>query len=99
MLESRESPQQFGYPQQLRRGVGLADLVFYGLVFMVPIAPFAIFGAVFAASGGMPALAYALGMVALLFTAASYTQMVKAFPLSGSVYNSPDARSVPRSAS
>jgi amino acid transporter len=82
-----ESPQQFGYPQQLRRGVGLADLVFYGLVFMVPIAPFAIFGSVYAASGGMPALAYALGMVALLFTAASYTQMVKAFPLSGSVYN------------
>jgi amino acid transporter len=35
----------------------------------------------------MPALAYALGMVALLFTAASYTQMVRAFPLSGSVYN------------
>jgi amino acid transporter len=48
---------------------------------------FAIFGAVYSASGGMPALAYALGMVALLFTAASYTQMVKAFPLSGSVYN------------
>jgi hypothetical protein len=41
VLESRESPQQFGYPQQLRRGVGLADLVFYGLVFMVPIAPLA----------------------------------------------------------
>jgi amino acid transporter len=85
--EPVSDPQQFGYPQQLRRGVGLADLVFYGLIFMVPIAPFAIFGAVYSASGGMPALAYAVGMVALLFTASSYAQMVSAFPLSGSVYN------------
>ncbi len=82
-----EAPQRFGYTQELRRSVGMADLLFYGLIFMVPIAPFAIFGAVYSASGGMPALAYAIGMAALLFTAASYTQMVKAFPLSGSVYN------------
>ncbi|MFI6734808.1 APC family permease [Nonomuraea sp. NPDC050451] len=79
--------EQFGYRQELRRGVGLTDLVSYGLVFMVPISPFAIFGSVYARSGGMPALAYLVGMVALLFTAASYAQMVKAFPLSGSVYN------------
>ena len=74
---------RFGYRQELHRSVGTADLVFYGLIFMVPIAPFAIFGAVFSASGGMPALAYVVGMVALVFTAASYGQMVKAFPLSG----------------
>src|ERR1044071_5174815 len=54
---------------------------------MVPIAPFAIFGIVYAESGGMPVLAYLVGMVALLFTAASYAQMVKAFPLAGSVYS------------
>ncbi|NUO96962.1 MAG: APC family permease [Nonomuraea sp.] len=53
---------------------------------MVPIAPFAIFGLVYQTSGGMPVLAYLVGMVAMLFTAASYAQMVKAFPLSGSVY-------------
>ena len=35
----------------------------------------------------MVVLAYAIGMVALIFTAFSYAQMVKAFPLSGSVYN------------
>lgn len=84
---STESLERFGYEQQLARRVGYADLVFYGLVFMVPIAPFAIFGAVFSASGGMPVLAYLVGMVALLFTAASYAQMVKAFPLAGSVYS------------
>lgn len=78
---------EFGYRQELRRGVGLADLVFYGLIFMVPIAPFAIFGAVYSTSKGMPVLAYVVGLVAMLFTAASYGQMVKAFPLSGSVYS------------
>ncbi|WP_043627639.1 APC family permease [Nonomuraea candida] len=86
-MRTQQNIEQFGYRQELRRGVGLADLVFYGLAFMVPIAPFAIFGSVYAASGGMPVLAYLVGMVALLFTAASYAQMVKAFPLSGSVYN------------
>ncbi len=78
---------EFGYRQELRRGVNLADLVFYGLIFMVPIAPFAIFGQVFQVSNGMPVLAYAVGLVALLFTAASYAQMVRAYPLSGSVYS------------
>ncbi|GAA2307713.1 APC family permease [Nonomuraea roseoviolacea subsp. roseoviolacea] len=86
-MQPQEQIEQFGYRQELRRGVGPADLVFYGLNFMVPIAPFAIFGLVYYRSGGMPVLAYLVGMVALLFTAASYAQMVKAFPLSGSVYN------------
>ncbi|MGP3956858.1 APC family permease [Nonomuraea sp. 3N208] len=86
-MRTQESIEQFGYQQELRRGVGLTDLVFYGLVFMVPIAPFAIFGLVYSQSGGMPVLAYLVGVIALLFTAASYAQMVKAFPLSGSVYN------------
>ncbi|MEV5552369.1 APC family permease [Nonomuraea wenchangensis] len=86
-MRTQQSIEQFGYRQELHRGVGLADLVFYGLVFMVPIAPFAIFGLVYAESGGMPVLAYLVGMIALLFTASSYAQMVKAFPLSGSVYN------------
>ncbi|MEV0136659.1 APC family permease [Dactylosporangium sp. NPDC050688] len=76
-----------GYRPELRRTLGFRDLVVYGLVFMVPIAPFGIFGSVYAASGGMVALAYVVGMVAMLFTAASYAQMVKAFPLAGSVYN------------
>ena len=86
-MSEHESLKNFGYSQELRRTVSLTDLLFYGLIFMVPIAPFAIFGAVFQASDGMPALAYLVGAVALIFTASSYAQMVKAFPLSGSVYN------------
>jgi amino acid transporter len=78
---------QYGYRQELSRQLRFRDLVAYGLVFMVVIAPMGIFGSVFAGSGGMVALAYAVGVVALLFTAYSYSQMVRAFPLSGSVYN------------
>jgi amino acid transporter len=79
--------ERFGYRTELRRTIGLADLVFYGLIFMVPIAPMGIFGSVYSGAGGMVALAYVVGMVALIFTAASYAQMVRAFPLAGSVYN------------
>ncbi|MFG1657650.1 APC family permease [Micromonospora chersina] len=78
---------RYGYRQELARQLRFRDLVAYGLVYMVPIAPMAIFGSVYVGSGGMVALAYAIGVVALVFTAFSYAQMVKAFPMSGSVYN------------
>ncbi|WP_055483364.1 APC family permease [Sphaerimonospora mesophila] len=78
--------ERFGYKQELNRSLSFADLMIYGLIFMVPIAPFGIFGGVFQSSGGMVALVYAIGMVAMAFTALSYAQMSKAFPMSGSVY-------------
>jgi amino acid transporter len=78
--------EAFGYRQELKRSLSFSDLLVYGLVFMVPIAPFGIFGGVFQASGGMIALAYAVGMLAMAFTAASYSQMSRAFPMAGSVY-------------
>ncbi|GAA4240801.1 APC family permease [Actinomadura meridiana] len=81
-----EGIERYGYKQELRRSLGFRDLVVYGLVFMVPIAPFGIFGSVFQGSGGMVALAYAVGMLVMLFTAASYAQMARAFPMAGSVY-------------
>jgi amino acid transporter len=78
--------EAFGYRQELKRSLSFTDLLVYGLIFMVPIAPFGIFGSVFQASGGMVALAYAVGMLAMAFTAASYSQMARAFPMAGSVY-------------
>ncbi len=78
--------ERYGYTQELHRSLSFADLLVYGLVFMVPIAPFGIFGGVFQGSGGMVALAYAIGMVAMMFTALSYSQMSQAFPMAGSVY-------------
>ena len=78
--------EQFGYRQELRRSLRFGDLLVYGLIFMVPIAPFGIFGSVYEGSGGMVALAYVVGMVAMMLTANSYAQMSRAFPMAGSVY-------------
>jgi len=85
-VQDAESVEQFGYRQELKRSLRFSDLLVYGLIFMVPIAPFGIFGSVFYGSGGMVALAYAIGMVAMMFTANSYAQMSRAFPMAGSVY-------------
>jgi amino acid transporter len=79
--------ERFGYQQELSRSLNFTDLLVYGLIFMVPIAPFGIFGSVYSGSGGMVALAYIIGMVAMMFTALSYAQMVRAFPMAGSVYS------------
>ena len=78
---------EFGYKQELDRRLSTTDLVVYGLVFMVPIAPWAIFGVVYNAAGGMVPLVYVIGLVAMIFTALSYAQMAKAFPIAGSVYS------------
>jgi amino acid transporter len=83
---SERNIEEFGYRQELKRSLSFWDLLIYGLIFMVPIAPFGIFGSVFSASGGMVALAYAVGAVGMVFTALSYAQMSRAFPLAGSVY-------------
>jgi amino acid transporter len=82
-----QNVEQFGYRQELKRSLSFWDLLIYGLIFMVPIAPFGIFGSVFNASGGMVVLAYAVGAIGMVFTALSYAQMAKAFPLAGSVYS------------
>ncbi|GLW35322.1 APC family permease [Actinoplanes regularis] len=80
------SIDRFGYQQQLRRELRIRDLIAYGLVFMVVIAPFGIFGSVFQASGGMIALAYVVGAAAMILTASSYGVMVAKYPVAGSVY-------------
>jgi amino acid transporter len=78
--------EQFGYREQLARSLSTLDLVVYGMVFMVPIAPYAIFGFVWGDSKGMVPLAYLLGLIGMLFTALSYASMSRAFPVAGSVY-------------
>src|ERR1022692_4988576 len=80
------SLEQFGYREQLRRALTTKDLIVYGMVFMVPIAPYAVFGFVWHDAKGMVPLAYLLGLVGMFFTAMSYAAMSRAFPLAGSVY-------------
>lgn len=62
------------------------DLVIYGLVFMIPLAPAAMYGTYLFPANGMVALCYLIGMVAMLFTGLSYRIMSKKYPFAGSVY-------------
>ena len=80
------TPEEFGYQTQLHRALSTRDLVVYGLIFMVPIAPYAVFGFVWIDARGMVPLAYLIGLVGMFFTAMSYAAMSRAFPLAGSVY-------------
>ena len=70
----------------LDRALGLRQLVVYGMIFMVPIAPMAVYGFVAQESHGMVPLVYVVGIVAMLFTALSYKRLSGEFPLAGSVY-------------
>jgi len=80
------SLEEFGYKEQLRRVLTTKDLIIYGMIFMVPIAPFGVFGFVWAEAKGMVPLAYLVGLIGMFFTALSYAAMSRAFPLAGSVY-------------
>ena len=72
---------------QLRRVLGLPALVFFGLVYMVPLTIFTTYGIVTELTGGRTAGAYLVTLLAMLFTATSYSFMVKRFPVAGSAYS------------
>jgi amino acid transporter len=80
------SLQEFGYQEQLSRALTTKDLIIYGMIFMVPIAPYSVFGFVWNDSKGMVPLVYLVGLIGMFFTALSYAAMSSAFPLAGSVY-------------
>jgi amino acid transporter len=89
MTVSDDTPsgvEALGYKQELKRSLSVVDLLVYGLVFIVPGAPVAVFGIVYNASHGMVPLVYIVGLVAMVFTALSYMAMSRAFPVAGSVY-------------
>src|SRR5699024_4053044 len=83
---SKKSVEQFGYKQELKRGLSFADIIIYGLIIMVPIAPFGGYGEVMVGAQGMVALAYLIGMVGMIFTAVSYARLSEEFSLAASVY-------------
>ncbi|MFI9099544.1 APC family permease [Streptomyces fildesensis] len=70
----------------LRRSLGFRDLVVYGMLFIAPMAPVGVFGALDARSHGAVALVYVFATVAMAFTAYSYAQMVRVVPQAGSVF-------------
>lgn len=83
-----QAPNNAGAGGQVtvKRTLSVFDLVVFGMIFMVPIAPFSILASVSNTSHGMPALAYLIAMVAMLFTALSFDLMVPRYPSSGSIF-------------
>lgn len=79
--------EEFGYRQELRRSMSLTDVVVYGLIYMVPMAPLPVFGIIFNFSAGMAALVYLVAAFAMVFSALSYKEMALRYPIAGSVYS------------
>jgi putrescine importer len=70
----------------LVKSLTLHQVVFMGLAWMTPMIYFTVYGVASRAAGGMLAAAYVTAFIAIVFTAYSYSQMVKAYPISGSAY-------------
>ncbi|HEX4241406.1 MAG TPA: APC family permease [Steroidobacteraceae bacterium] len=79
--------ESLGYRQELNRTMSLSDVVVYGLIYMVPLAPLQVFGFIYNLSAGMVAAVYVVAAVAMYFSAVSYCEMAKEFPVAGSVYS------------
>ncbi len=79
--------KDYGYEQELKRSMGVWEVVAYGLVFLNPMAALIIYGLVAQYSRGMDSLVYVIGLVGMFFTALSYNKMIREFPIAGSVFS------------
>jgi putrescine importer len=70
----------------LRRVLGLYDLILYGIILIMPIAPVPLYGIAQKLSDGHAVTTILLAMVAMMLTAFSYGRMAAKFPAAGSAY-------------
>ncbi|MFJ4846655.1 MULTISPECIES: APC family permease [unclassified Streptomyces] len=70
----------------LARTLTLRAVVSFGLAYMTPLIVLGTFGVVADKTGGAVPTAYALALVAMLFTAYSYGKMAAEHPVAGSAY-------------
>lgn len=70
----------------LRRVLGLKDLILYGIILIMPIAPVPLYGVAQKLSQGHAVTTILLAMVAMTLTAFSYGRMAAKFPAAGSAY-------------
>jgi putrescine importer len=71
---------------RLKRVLRLRDLIFYGIILIMPIAPIPIFGLMCQLSGGQAVTAVLIAMIAMMLTAVSYGRMAAIYPSAGSAY-------------
>ncbi len=88
MSNPTDKPEVFVAPEatQLRRVLGLWDLVFYGIVLIQPIAAVGLFGIASKVSGAHMVTTLLIAMVGMMLTAISYGRMASMFPSAGSAY-------------
>ena len=70
----------------LRRILTLWDLIFYGIILIMPIAPVPLFGIAQQLSNGHFVTTILIAMTAMMFTAVSYGRMASLYPTAGSAY-------------
>jgi len=71
---------------RLRRDLTLWDLIFYGIVLIMPIAPVPMFGVAQVLSQGHFVTTILIAMIAMMLTAVSYGRMAAIYPTAGSAY-------------
>ena len=71
---------------ELKRVLGLWDLVFYGIVLIQPIAAVGLFGIAQQNSRGHMVATILIAMCAMMLTAVSYGRMASVYPSAGSAY-------------
>lgn len=80
------SPVATAEHPHLRRVLSLRDLVLYGIVLVMPIAPVPLFGLAQQLSNGHAVTTILFAMVAMALTAVSYGRMATLYPSAGSAY-------------
>jgi amino acid transporter len=80
------STQPATSPPKLDRVLSLRDLILYGIVLIMPIAPIPLFGVVQKLSRGHAVTTILIAMVAMMLTAFSYGRMAALYPSAGSAY-------------
>ncbi len=80
------SPAEISGTPQLRRALGLWDLILYGLIVIQPTAPMPVYGVMSVRAHGHAVTTVLLAMVAMLFTAISYGRLASAYPSAGSAF-------------
>lgn len=71
---------------QLKRTLGLRDLILTGIILVQPTAPMPLFGVVQQKAQGHVVTTILIAMVAMMFTAISYGRMARVYPSAGSAY-------------
>jgi amino acid transporter len=71
---------------ELRRVLGLKDLIIYGIILIQPVAALPLFGHANDISKGHAVSAILIAMIGMIFTAISYGRMANLYPAAGSAY-------------